>query len=120
VHGFPVHPSTWFIDRPELGWMIKATSRGISDLLVADAVMSVPCPLSTCAGKAWRVTRTISASFSPELDHTSCTPDCGKTAGVASIASLVADFIPSPRTGSTSTRVEAEVLPAVTDNRLFP
>ena len=81
VHGLPLHPVEEDTIRPVPNWMIRLTSSGDPDMLLADAVMRVLSPSSTCPWLDWSVTSNVSVS-SPELVHTDCSPDRSLGAGV--------------------------------------
>ena len=74
VHGSPVHPVEEDTVRPAPSWMISPTSSGDPDTLLADAVMRVLSPCSSCPWLDRRVTNNVLVS-SPSLVQTGCSPD---------------------------------------------
>jgi hypothetical protein len=81
VHGSPVHPVEEDTVRPAPSWMISPTSSGDPDTLLADAVMRVLSPCSSCPWLDRRVTNNVLVS-SPSLVQTGCSPDWVLDGGV--------------------------------------
>jgi hypothetical protein len=77
--------------------MIRLTSSGEPDVLLADAVMRVLSPSSTCPWLDWRVTSNISVS-SPSLVHTGCSPDRSLGSDVGVIGVEIASVTVDPET----------------------
>ena len=95
VHGLPLHPAEEDTIRPVPSWIIKLTASGDPDMLLADAVMRVLSPSSTCPRLDWRVTINIAVS-SPVLVHTGCSPDRSLGSGVGGICVGIAAVAVEP------------------------